>query len=294
MSDKQVLEFTGERFTTECVREIWYEHWHRYAFILKMCKDKVVMDAASGEGYGSNLIADYATRVISVDIDKRTQIHAKNKYINDKVQQIIGSCSQLSVADKTVDVIISFETLEHLYDQKEMIEEFNRVLKDDGILIISSPEKSEYSDKQGYANEFHVKELYFDELDKLLKKSFETVEYYAQKLFFESKIWNISHNDSGKQENIVYKQGTLENTAVPTAKPMYYIAICTKAPLENCNRIVQSLFYDEDESVYQHYNDEVRRNINAGKVLKDYEEIMERQQKEIELLKAVINESDSM
>ena len=56
MSDPP-LEFTGERFTPECVREIWYEHWHRYAFALPLARGRRVLDAACGEGYGSALLA---------------------------------------------------------------------------------------------------------------------------------------------------------------------------------------------------------------------------------------------
>ena len=49
------MPFTGERFTPECVREIWYEHWHRYAFARRLVQGKRVLDAACGEGYGSAL-----------------------------------------------------------------------------------------------------------------------------------------------------------------------------------------------------------------------------------------------
>ena len=65
------LEFTGERFTPECVREIWYEHWHRYAFAMPLCHGKRVLDAACGEGYGSDLLAGVAAEVVGVDISER-------------------------------------------------------------------------------------------------------------------------------------------------------------------------------------------------------------------------------
>ncbi len=57
------LEFTGERFTPECVREIWYEHYHRYVFAHGLVTGRKVLDAACGEGYGSALLATEASSV---------------------------------------------------------------------------------------------------------------------------------------------------------------------------------------------------------------------------------------
>lgn len=55
---ESVLPFTGERFTPECVREIAYEHWHRYAFAMSLVEGKQVLDAACGEGFGAALLAE--------------------------------------------------------------------------------------------------------------------------------------------------------------------------------------------------------------------------------------------
>ena len=65
-SEPSVLPFTGERFTPECVREIWYEHWHRYVFARRIAAGRRVLDAACGEGYGSALLADVAAQVVGV------------------------------------------------------------------------------------------------------------------------------------------------------------------------------------------------------------------------------------
>ena len=63
MSAGAALDFTGERFTPECVREIWYEHWHRYALVRAWAGGRRVLDAACGEGYGSALLAQVADSV---------------------------------------------------------------------------------------------------------------------------------------------------------------------------------------------------------------------------------------
>ena len=63
------MEFTGERYIPTLEGEIKYEHLHRYALSLELARGKSVLDLASGEGYGSALLAKVAQSVIGVDID---------------------------------------------------------------------------------------------------------------------------------------------------------------------------------------------------------------------------------
>ena len=158
LSDK--LEFTGERFTPECVREIWYEHMHRYAFASQFIADKKVLDAACGEGFGSFLLADKAQSVIGVDISKQAVSHATERYQADNLSYQVADCQDLPFEDDSFDCIVSFETLEHLEQQSEMLAEFRRVLSKQGFLMISSPDKAVYTDEMKNDNPFHLRELY--------------------------------------------------------------------------------------------------------------------------------------
>jgi len=136
------LEFTGERFTPECVREIWYEHWHRYVFARAFAPGRRVLDAACGEGYGSAMLADAAASVLGVDIADAAVAHARQRYAehaNLRFEQ--GDCTALTCADGQFDLIVSFETLEHVAAQEALIAGFARTLAPDGLLIISSPDK---------------------------------------------------------------------------------------------------------------------------------------------------------
>ena len=74
--------------------------------------------------------------------------------------------------DARVDFVVSFETIEHHDQHLQMMMEIRRVLRPDGVLIISSPDKHEYSDVPGFKNEFHVKELYLSEFVDLLSSHF--------------------------------------------------------------------------------------------------------------------------
>ena len=262
MSEPAVpLDFTGERFTPECVREIWYEHWHRYVFARELARGKRVLDAACGEGYGSALLADVAQSVLGMDIAEAAIEHARSRYgarANLRFER--GDCTALALPPASFDLIVSFETLEHVEAQQALVAGFERALADDGILIISSPDKRTYSDVSGFRNEFHVRELYREELLALLSPHFPHVRLYGQKLLFQSAIWTL---DSGAQTVAASTATANQPQAGLDYDPLYFIAVCAKQALPEALPGV-ALFGDREESVYQHYNGEVRKNMAAG------------------------------
>jgi SAM-dependent methyltransferase len=262
MSDSSTpLPFTGERFTPECVREIWYEHWHRYVFARPFVRGKRVLDAACGEGYGSALLAGEAHSVLGIDIDEAAIAHAHARYDGrPNVRFAAGDCTALDLPPASVDVVVSFETLEHVHAQQALIAGFARVLADDGVLLVSSPDKRTYSDISGFRNEFHVRELYRDELLALLAPVFPHVVLYGQKLLFQSAIWAL---DGAPQTVSTATSSAQEPQDGLGYDPLYFIAVCSKRPLQLALPGV-ALFGDREESVYQHYNGEVRKNMAAG------------------------------
>ena len=269
MSDS--LEFTGERFTPECEREIWYEHYHRYALATRWCVNARTLDAACGEGYGSAMLAQAAASVEGVDISPQAIEHAREKYGPlPGVGFQVANCTQLPFGDQEFDRVVSFETLEHLAEQDELLAEFKRVLKPDGCLILSSPDKATYSDGQESVNEYHVRELYRDELEALIKRHFPTHCLLGQKLMFHSAIWSL---DGFERVALDQVSGGKNNTPRSfTQAPMYYIALCAEdeASLPNPGDSLW-LFDDHDESVYRHYHSEIRRHIAAGGIIADLE-----------------------
>lgn len=268
MNDTAALEFTGERFTPECVREIWYEHYHRYAFALLLARGKRVLDAACGEGYGSAMLAPVATSVVGVDIDANTVAHACSRYAGQT--NLSFRCADVTaldvLAEASFDLITCFETLEHVAAQDALLAGFARLLAPDGILLVSSPDKAEYSDARGFQNAFHVRELYRNELQALLDKHFPQVRLFAQKLLFQSVLWAV---DGGQQPAAATtsRAGVVENgLAYP---PLYYLALCSRQALPALPPL--HLFGDAEESVYAHYNGEVRKNMAAGQRIAELE-----------------------
>jgi 2-polyprenyl-3-methyl-5-hydroxy-6-metoxy-1,4-benzoquinol methylase len=272
------LEFTGERFTPECQREIWYEHFHRYVLAARWCANKRTLDAACGEGYGSALLTGSAASVEGVDISEQAIAHARQRYGQLKsIGFHIADCTTLPFDDNEFDRVVSFETLEHLEAHDELLAEFRRVLKPDGFLILSSPDKATYSDEQNTVNEYHVKELYRNELEALIQRHFPAHRLLGQKLMFHSAIWSM---DGFNQVGLNQVSADEINTPASfTQPPMYFIALCAaeQANLPDVDGQMW-LFDDREESVYQHYHGEIKRNMAAGGIIAGLE-------KEIEELK---------
>ena len=192
------MEFTGERYISKLTNsQISYEHWHRYMFASAFVENKSVLDIASGEGYGSSFLANKAQKVVGVDISAETVAWAKKTYPLKNLKFLEGSCEKIPLSGKNVfDVIVSFETIEHIggTEQVLFLKEIKRLLKPDGILIISTPNKSLYSDRDNYKNEFHIKEFYRGEYEKFLSQYFNHVAMGGQKIYTSSWIWPLKNS----------------------------------------------------------------------------------------------------
>jgi glycosyltransferase involved in cell wall biosynthesis/ubiquinone/menaquinone biosynthesis C-methylase UbiE len=182
------LPWTGERYVPQIGGEIELEHLHRYHWAAQFASGKRVLDIACGEGYGSEILARSAAHVTGVDLSEDAIIHASRKYGRNNLEFLVGSCDRIPVPDGCIDLVVSFETIEHFDRHQEMMREIKRVLCSKGVLIISSPDKYVYSDVPGYKNPFHVKELYAREFKELLKEHFANVEMFGQRVAYGSII----------------------------------------------------------------------------------------------------------
>ena len=272
---EQKLEFTGERFVPECEREIWYEHYHRYLMACDVVSGKKVLDAACGEGYGSHLLASYADKVVAVDIDESSIDHAKRRYRRDNLKFLCADVLEIPIPDNSFDVVVSFETLEHLAEHQQLLSEFKRVLKEDGVLIISTPDKAEYSDKTGFDNEYHVKELYRHEFKELLDSHFTLQEWLGQKLMFTSTLWQLDTPlNTVKWQHLEDEKAVREQGM--SYQPMYFVVVASNHEKTMTKLRDSYVFTEQAESVYGHYHAVIRAHIKAEK---DHQALMERQQK---------------
>jgi ubiquinone/menaquinone biosynthesis C-methylase UbiE len=222
------LAFTGERFVPGTKGEIWIEHWHRYHFASRWVAGKRVLDVACGEGYGSALLARQAASVVGVDLSQQAIDHAKGEYAAlANAEFICASCTSLPLEAESVDMAVSFETLEHICEQSQFLDELLRVLKPEGILLLSCPNKLEYTDKRSFTNEFHVKELYRDELAALLAGRWPHSTWFAQRPSFFSVISPESPADAAG-ELVETEESDPSKSTRTLSNPLYFIVAASR------------------------------------------------------------------
>ncbi|MGV9710455.1 class I SAM-dependent methyltransferase [Gordonia sp. NPDC003424] len=165
----ETLALTGER-TVPGIREenYWFRrHEVAYAYVLDRCAGRDVLEAGSGEGYGAAMLASVASSVTCVDYDESAVEHTRRRYPGLNVHR--GNLIDLPLPDASVDVVVNFQVIEHLWDQAAFIAECRRVLRPGGELLISTPNRITFSPgRDTPLNPFHTRELHADELTELL------------------------------------------------------------------------------------------------------------------------------
>jgi ubiquinone/menaquinone biosynthesis C-methylase UbiE len=228
------MEFTGERYVPELLSaKISYEHWHRYIFASRFCIEKNVLDIACGEGYGTAFIGQHARKVTGVDISDETVIHAKSKYHCANTFFVTANASNMPFEKGEFDVVISFETLEHLVkkDQESFLVDITRVLKEDGLLIISTPNKKKYSDDAGYSNPYHFEEFYKADFELFLQNHFNQVIIFNQQIVAGSIITRPGQNVYSVDHIHMDTQGFLPGASGQTIEMEYFVAVCSNNEL---------------------------------------------------------------
>ena len=237
------LEATGERFLPEMQGTIALEHLHRYALAKDFAAEKIVLDIACGEGYGSAVLAATADRVYGVDIAPDAIAHAKATYQQPNLEYLIGECAKIPLPDRAVDLVVSFETIEHHTEHEAMFTEIKRVLRPGGVMVMSSPDKLEYTERTNHANVYHVKELYADEFQRLVECYFNRVIMLGQRVLYASAI--LPQDGLGEAIHYFRDKDSAIQSASGLARPCYQVAVASDAALP---AVVSSLFEQVGES----------------------------------------------
>ena len=201
--------------------------------------------------------------VTGADIAQSAVDHARARYAavtNLDFRQ--ADCAALPFADASFDAVVSFETIEHIVAQEPFLDEIRRVLRPDGLLILSCPNKAEYSDRLGVTNEFHVRELYRDELAALIAPRFAHALWYGQRPSFYSVVWpEAGHRRAARSSKSRRPPPTPPRRV--TRRPLYFIVVASASAARLAGVAPRlSVLADRDEWVHRDY-EKVMRDLEA-------------------------------
>ncbi|MDI6778016.1 MAG: methyltransferase domain-containing protein [Patescibacteria group bacterium] len=274
------MKYTGERMIPEANKEeeMYLEHMSRYLFASQFVKDKVVLDIACGSGYGTDLLLQAgAKKVIGVDISEESIYYCRENYKNKNLEFVVGSVANIPLKDKSVDTVVSFETIEHVNeeDQLKFLKETRRVLKPKGLFLVSTPNPLVYPKE----NPFHLKELSLDEFKDVLADYFSAAEFFFQDDVNSSYI--LSEGNI-KKEILVRAENEPKIRKINKLKPLdssFLIAVCSNSKIDQ--RI------DEYVTMFNlKSKDEVKRMENV------WEERIKRKDIEIAKIKNTVQQKE--
>ncbi|QQS32200.1 MAG: class I SAM-dependent methyltransferase [Acidobacteriota bacterium] len=168
---------------------MWGEHRARYQFAARFVEGRSVLDIACGTGFGAGILIEHgAERVFGADFAAEALIDARNELpINTHLLRADGT--MLPFPDNSIDVVTSFETVEHITDHSGFIAELARVLKPDGRAVISTPNALYTKPVNGKPlNPFHLYEFTPTEYRDLLEPHFSSVELLGQRVTTQYRI----------------------------------------------------------------------------------------------------------
>ena len=176
---------------------VWQEHLARYRFAAEFVRGKLVVDCACGEGFGARMLADSgARRVDAFDASREAIARASAHRRRPGLRFCVADALSLPLADQSVDVYVSFETIEHLQQDESYLTEVVRVLASDGLFLCSTPNRAVTNpgatrhDRPW--NRWHVREYARDELEQRLRGCFVQVAWHGQHPISQRTVESLS------------------------------------------------------------------------------------------------------
>ncbi len=221
MSD---IEFTGERVVPGLVDpDLFNEHLSRYRFAARFAAGGAkVLDAGCGTGYGT---AEFgaAVQITAMDISGEAIAHAVPAFGRAGVGFLQGACEVLPFADESFDLVVAFEVIEHLERWPDLLTEARRVLRSEGVLLVSTPNKAYYAEARAAAgpNPYHVREFEYREFECALKAVFPHVQ-----------LWSQNHSELIAFVHGAQSAGVLDAPADASPEQAhFFLAACSRSPI---------------------------------------------------------------
>jgi SAM-dependent methyltransferase len=201
-----------------------FEHVHRYAASAALAGGKRVLDVACGEGYGAAMLARAAASVIALDIDEDAVSHARATYFEPNLRFVRGDATGMPLPDASIDLVVSFATIEQIDEPERMLDEIRRVLAPGGVVVISSPNWSslEHRDER----EAYRRRLDHAEFRDLLTARFASVRVFGQRIVASSVLHPLG-GAGGADARWMSRSGDGVRSGLPALPdPSSFIAVC--------------------------------------------------------------------
>jgi O-antigen biosynthesis protein len=239
----RLIDWTGERcvpWTSDV--QVVYEHFHRYLWAAQIVEGRKVLDLGSGEGFGAAILSDAAEHVVGVDIDERTVEHSRLNYAGPRLEFQVGSALDLSAYEAgSFGAVVAFEIIEHVSDHERVLAEVSRILDEDGILVISTPDRRIYSEITGQHNPFHERELSLEEFLELLGSHFAHTAAWGQRTIAGSHLSRLDGEprergtseggDGGRARDFFIERAGEEWRVAGDPAALYCVALASNVPL---------------------------------------------------------------
>jgi hypothetical protein len=192
----------------------------------------------------------------------------------------------------SIDLVVSFETIEHLSAQRAMLAEFRRVLAPDGVLVISSPNRPVYNEGGAVENQYHVRELDRDELRALLDPAFPRQAWYGQRVIAQSALWAEAQQSNGVAFVTLADEGP--GAAPAPAAPMYFLVVAAAAQVSLPALPALSLFDDGTQALWRDHAGALLREKQLEWAERDARRVAdERQSRLVDAVNALASEREA-
>jgi hypothetical protein len=179
------LSLTGERTLPDVPEEnYWYRrHLVVYEWIAERVRGLRVIDMASGEGYGADVLARTAASVVGVEANPEAFEHARLRYPAVRFERDL-----VETFAEPADAVVFLQTIEHLQDPGGTLDHFAGLVGERGTVFLSTPNVLTLAPKgaERSDNPWHVHEYRPREFEQLCREHFGHVELHG--LFHARKL----------------------------------------------------------------------------------------------------------
>ena len=157
----------GEGFAYDEAR-----HLAAYLYARELARDRQVLDAGCGEGFGTVLLSETARRVTGIDYSSDAVKAAAAKYKRPNLEFRQLDVYKLPGLDLRFDLVTNFQVIEHLAEPEKFLTAVRAALKPEGVLMLTTPNRLTSVSE----NPYHLREYTADELHTLLQPLFGRIE----------------------------------------------------------------------------------------------------------------------